>query len=269
MTKTASIEEVIVLSKSTSVANRLNRLNPRHCSSASTLEQTKFDSQRDFFVISSEKALTDSFVRRISVRSRPRGRALLLYTPSLKALHSLTSFFRHVAFSVDSGLLERNELFEVLASSRKGELIIGGYVDADSETITLWTGELNEVKVPFSSFQDSGTETSPDFSKFSVIDFGQTIKLGDYEASTESILYENCPNLRKALKKRMANEDTSLGGAIKRLRKQRGLVRNEFGSVSEKTVARIERGEVKNVRDKTLQVIAQKLGVSIDQLKSF
>jgi transcriptional regulator with XRE-family HTH domain len=55
---------------------------------------------------------------------------------------------------------------------------------------------------------------------------------------------------------------------MRRLRKQRGLKLSDFGTL-EKTVARIERGEVKHPRKKTLKSIAKLLRVAPEQLAEY
>lgn len=46
----------------------------------------------------------------------------------------------------------------------------------------------NPLTVPFVAFETSGDGTIPDFDRFSVVDFGQTIRLGDYEAASDAVL---------------------------------------------------------------------------------
>jgi hypothetical protein len=109
--------------------------------------------------------------------------------------------------------LPDEELGEILQSPRRGDLLIGGFVDDASHTVTLWRGNLDSITVPFSAFPKSGDGTAPDFSRFAVTDCGQTVQFGDYEASTDSILYENDPDYRRTVKKNRLIADSSLGGS--------------------------------------------------------
>lgn len=103
-------------------------------------------------------------------------------------------------------------------------------------------------------------------------DYGQTIQLGSYEAATESLLYEFDPDYRRRIGKERRESDSSFGAALRRLRKQRGLRREDFAPLlSAKTVARIERGEVlpDALRDSTWEILSQKLGVKPEEIETF
>jgi hypothetical protein len=50
---------------------------------------------------------------------------------------------------------------------------------------------------------------------------------------------------------------------------QRRLKRTHFPGVSTKTIARIERGDVGKPHGKTMEIIAQRLGVTPDQIETF
>ena len=71
------------------------------------------------------------------------------------------------------------------------------------------------------------------------------------------------------MKKREVQQDRSFGGALRRLRLQRGLSRSDFGDLTEKTLARIERGEVKEPHGQTLRIIAERLGVKPHEIQSY
>jgi hypothetical protein len=123
--------------------------------------------------------------------------------------------------------------------------------------------------VPLSLFAPRPTGPKPDFSDFEVIDSGQTIRLGQYEAAADAVLYEFDPEFRRLEKKRRISEDKSLGGALRRLRLQRGLGRHAFPGITAKTIARIERGEVKEPHDDTLAAIASTLGVKPEDISTY
>jgi transcriptional regulator with XRE-family HTH domain len=54
-----------------------------------------------------------------------------------------------------------------------------------------------------------------------------------------------------------------------RLRKQQRLKRNDFAPVSSKEIARIERNEVQNPHAKTLETIADRLGVRPEDIEGY
>jgi hypothetical protein len=95
------------------------------------------------------------------------------------------------------------------------------------------------------------------------------VQLGDYEAATEAILYDHDAAFRRRYKKNLLDHDASFGGALRRLRIARGLSRADFAPLSDKEVARIERGEVKRPRGRTLAVLAKRLRVKPDEIASW
>jgi hypothetical protein len=109
----------------------------------------------------------------------------------------------------------------------------------------------------------------PDFDDFQVIDGGQTVRLGKYEAATDAILYEFDPRARARMKDNVAQSDKTFGGALRRLRLQRGVPRNGFRGIAAKTIARIERSEVDKPHARTLAQIAKRLGVAPDEIETF
>ena len=129
---------------------------------------------------------------------------------------------------------------------------------------------MTPLTVPFSTFEKSGDGTEPDFNKFAVIDCGQTVQLGNYEAAVDAILYEHDPEYRRRISKKRLQEDQSFGASLRRLRKQRGLRREDFEpDVTAKTVARIEQGKVKRIQKKTLNVLANRLSVDPEEIATF
>jgi len=193
-----------------------------------------------------------------------------MHALDVNTIPALTSCFRRIAFTTDGGFLPAEELAEVLAAEHRADLFIGGSVNHATETITFWRGHVKPLTVPFSAFEKSGDGTAPDFHQFSVIDCGQTVRLGDYEAAVDAILYEYDPEYRRRIAKKRLQEDRSFGASLRRLRTQRGLRREDFEpEVSAKTLARIEQGKVKRLQKKTLHVLAARLAVDPDEIATF
>ena len=98
-------------------------------------------------------------------------------------LHAL---FR-VVVAPDDGvrLLPPEELAEVIADARADDLFIGGVVDADDQALVLYRGNFDRLVIPFVWFKPRTRAPRPDFAAFSVTDFGQTVQLGEYEASAD------------------------------------------------------------------------------------
>jgi len=207
-----------------------------------------------------------------NVRNRVHlGDLVLLQPPQVESIPPLQALFRRVVGSVRSfKMLPPDELFEALKSSEEESrnLFIGGSVDPVSETLTLTRGNLDTVVVPFSMFRPSGVAT-PDWGDFEVTGYGNTIRLGTFEASADGILYEVDAAYRKRLNQKRRAEEKGFGASLRRLRIQRRLGRGQFQSISAKTIARIERGETEKPRGKTLKTLADVLNVAPEQIESF
>jgi hypothetical protein len=192
---------------------------------------------------------------------------LIMQPVDLPRLQFLGGLFENVVAGVH--LLPAEELSEVLASSNFRDLFIGGVADHQDKVVVLYKGDFTRTLVPFLWFKKGPESPNPDFNEFSVVDFGQTVRLGAYEAASEAILYEFDADFRRRDKKRWLQEDRSFGGALRRLRLQRGFSRSDFPPLNAKEVARIERGEVDKPHAKTLALIAKKLGVRLEEIASY
>lgn len=124
-----------------------------------------------------------------------------------------------------------------------GDLFIGGYADPKTQTLTLVRGDLRRLSVPVSIFRPSGIGEKADAFRLAFTDRGNTVRLGDYQAAADAILYEADPDYRRRLVAKQRAEDKTFGACLRRLRLQRGLRQADFGEVAAKTIARIERGE--------------------------
>ncbi len=140
---------------------------------------------------------------------------------------------------------------------------------ADESTVLLYRGDLDTLLVPLSWFSTRPDGPLPTPSGLAITDGGQTLRLGDYEAATEAILYDFDPAFRRRYKKNLIERDASFGGALRRLRIARGLARSDFAPLSDKEVARIERGDVKKPRGRTLAVLAARLRVKPGEIASW
>lgn len=262
--------QIILLDRAKKRSRQFSALHPEIASSAQAVRRSAAQATRNTLWVSYERTLTDALVQAACAPSRRLGGAVLIHAPNPRSLPALTSCFQRLAFAPHDGFLPPEELAAVWQSSHASDLFIGGSVDQASQTVTLWRGNLEPLTVPFSAFQPSGDGVTPDFSRFSVTDCGQTIRLGDYEAAASALLYEYDPQYRRRIAKERRQSERSFGASLRRLRKQRGLRREEFEpAVAAKTIARIEQGRVTKIRKKTLQAIAARLGVNPEEIETF
>jgi hypothetical protein len=121
--------------------------------------------------------------------------------PRSESISALLGLF-HPVFGLVEGFrwLPEEELVEVITRDDASDRFIGGSIDLKAKTLTLLRGNIEAVVTPFSIFQKSGDGTAPDFTRLQLTDYGQTVALGDYEASADSILYQLDPDYRRQLK---------------------------------------------------------------------
>ena len=164
----------------------------------------------------------------------------------------------------------RRRAYDRALSGKDGsDRFIGGAADRRNDTLALVRGNLATLVVPFSYFTESGDGTRPDFGNPSFTDYGLTVALGAYEASSDGILYDFDAAYRQKLNKERRQNERTFGAALRRLRLQRGLKQGDFAPLTAKTIARIERGEVGKPHGKTLEIIARRLGVDAGQIESY
>jgi hypothetical protein len=216
---------------------------------------------------------TDQLLQAASHLEKPRrlGDLFMVRPPRIEALPAIHSCFERVGGQV-SGYrpLATRELAEVLKAppAAARDLFIGGFYDATTGTLSLTRGDFDVLVAPESIFKASRA-TPPNFSDLALTDYGHTIRLGAYEASSDSILYEIDPDYRKRLNKKRRETDKGFGPSLRRLRIQKGLSRRDFPRLTAKTIARIERGETDKPRGTTLAALARTLGVEPDQIESY
>jgi hypothetical protein len=188
----------------------------------------------------------------------------------MQSIQPLEDLFEPFVWSPgDFRTLPIDELAAVLADERRGDLFIGGYADRESQTLTLVRGDLRRLSVPLSMFPPSGAGTHRDPSRLAFTDCGNTVRLGRYEAAADAILYEADPDFRSRFLAKKRADDKTFGACLRRLRLLRGLRQGDFGDVTAKTIARIERGETEAPHGHTLKVIAAQLGVEPNEITDY
>ena len=231
-------------------------------------EQYHAASPQSVWVASTTDSLA-SLVMHSAVQSSDKRLLVLDDAPDV-AQQLYGAYFRYVVAASDAlRLPDFDELTMVLSAPNRRDLFIGGVFDRQSSAVLLYRGTLEPLVVPSRWFVNRASGAVVDPTDLRVIDHGQTVRLGRFEASSDAILYEFDVVYRRAAKKRALNEDASLGASIRRLRLQRGLSRDDFPGVSAKAIARVERSEIAMPHAKTLTTIASILGVPVARLDSY
>lgn len=223
-------------------------------------------SDRSAYWVASSVADTDRF----AVGDR-HGRDRLLVTEELEAplREFLEALFQEVVSGPRDDFLPISNLREVLASPNRGDLAVGALVSAPREVVVMIRGNLERTVVPWTWFRATPNGAAPDFDDVEVVDSGLTLRLGQYEAAVDAILYELDRAFRTRERQRRLDLDQSFGAAMRRLRLQKGVARADFPDVSDKEIARIERGEVERPHGPTLRAIADRLGVEPADIETY
>jgi hypothetical protein len=242
------------------------------CHDRSEVEAAVTSPTRHMTWISFTRHFTDILLEKaVDTRADLRGSHLLTLTPPRpESISALLGLFRPV-FGLVEGFrwLPKEELVEVITRDDASDRFIGGSIDPRAKTLTLLRGDIEAVVAPFAIFPKSGDGTAPDFTALRLTDHGRTVALGDYEASADAILYELDPHYRRRLKKQRRQDERTFGASLMRLRKQRRLERSDFAPISSKEIARIERNEVEKPHAKTLEAIADRLGIRPEEIDSY
>jgi hypothetical protein len=249
---------------------RFAALKPKRLRTSTQIRQVLPTANRkDLWIVVGARVA--QMLRAVNGPSRKLGRLLILDRAQPESIPALLTCFEKVVFITNGSgaLLPAKELAEVLRSKDKQDLFIAGVLDPASETVTLWRGDFTSMLVPLSAFSASTLGLRPDFGRFRLTDYGHTLRFGEYEAAADAVLYEFDPNFRKRLRLKSRASERTFGAALRRLRKQRGLRREDFAPIAAKTIARIERGEIGKPRPGTLSVIAKRLGVAAGEIGSF
>jgi hypothetical protein len=181
----------------------------------------------------------------------------------------LQAMFQRVLSREGVRLLPDEILADVLASEERDDRFIGVMVDHEDQAVILYRGNLEQVVEPFASFPERPHYPKPDFTDVEVTDYGQTLRLGDYEAATSAILYGVDADYRRRYKANLIECDQTFGGSLRRLRLQRGLKRSDFAPLDAKTIERIELSKSPKPRGRTMAIMAERLGVVAEEIETY
>jgi hypothetical protein len=247
-------------------------LAARVCVNQSEIEEALQHAGRRTIWIALDEQATDRFLNVARfVNLHDIGHFLALKAPAAAAIPALQACFDLVVgVGADFQFLSDAELVEVLLAppDEAQDLFIGGRIDRARSTLSLIRGNLQQVLVPLDLFQPNPT-CSPDPTRFRLSDHGGTICLGEYEASSHSILYEIDPDYRRRHRAKRRAEDRTFGASLGRLRRLKGMSRGDFAPISAKEIARLERDEIAKPHARTVHTIATRLGVTPEEIETF
>lgn len=202
-------------------------------------------------------------------RNGTYGRLALLENVTPSRLAIATKHFATTVAGAQLHWLPPEQVTRVVSSDEPRDRLVSGMVDREAGNLLVFRGDLEPVVAPLASFTPRAGE-KPDFDDFEIIDAGNAVRFGNYEASTDAILYENDPDFRRRKKQQRHAEERTFGASLRRLRLQRELRQSDFEpDVAAKTIARIENNEVAKPHGQTLRHIASKLRVEPEQIETY
>jgi hypothetical protein len=243
------------------------------CNTGADIEKTLPDVSTQTLWIACSRNAPQAFFDAVSGRGGHAdfGQWLALEPPDADTIPLLQCYFDPlVGIGADFQFLPEAELADVLAAPPDDarDLFIGARVDLARKSIVLIRGNLDQVVVPLGSFWPN-QNCIPDPTRFRLTDYGHTVCLGDYEASANSILCEIDPDYRKRARAKREQEEQTFGASLRRVRRLKGLTRDDFAPLSAKAIARLERGEIEKPHAKTLNTIAARLGVNAGEIETY
>jgi len=165
--------------------------------------------------------------------------------------------------------LEQGQMMTVLSKSIETRMIraIALHVFKDLGIIKIMRGDFSSLIVRIDTLTPSGKGCIPDFDDVEIIDYGNAIRFGNFESSMRGLLYENDKDYRLERKKQRLSSEKSFGACLRRLRIQKKLKQIDFKNTSEKTIRRIEDGDVPTATTKAK--ILNELGLTEEELLSY
>jgi hypothetical protein len=269
--------EYVLLGLNKAFNSRFKDARAAECKSAASIVEAADRASKDAVWISPSAKVTAILTHTLAKflggkHGRVRlGNVLMLEPPKMSMTPFLSGWFDNIIGASASWVyLLPDELAEVLLSpmSERRDVIFAGLIDPDLKSIMFVRGDFSTVVAPLSFFKPSG-KSKPDFQKFGIGDYGHTLRFGDYEATTDIVLWEYDSDYRKRMRAKEKSAAVGLGSSIMRLRVQRGLSQADFGDLSRRTISRIESGEIENPHQSTLVGIAKRLGIAVSELESY
>ena len=177
----------------------------------------------------------------------------------------LRGFYRVLPLAISAFPNNVNGLCDALTAGQSAR-IVGAVPDLALAAVTFFRADLSAVCVPGPWFEQNGGTGTANINSLQIEDDGTMIRLGPRRWQAHDVIAAFDANFRRTLRRLELIQSDSLGGLIRRTRKQLRLAREEFPGIDAKTIARIERNEIVNPQRETLRLIAQTLGLPVEIL---
>ncbi len=195
---------------------------------------------------------------------RQVGSLLIPFLPPVELLAGVQSCFRRVVYySADSAWCHGAQLGEQLRKA-DAAVAIGLVFDRTARLVTLIRGDLSVLTLPLETISpppagDAGPVVLPP---------GTQLQLPGGTYDLLNVIQTHDPIFRRARRRQQWKQSAHPGERIRHLRLARRLRREDIPGVDIKTVARIERGEIRTPQKETLRLIAAALRIPAAELET-
>lgn len=214
----------------------------------------------------SDGTILDHCALALAGSSRRSGALVVLFCPRPQIVPGLLRSLDRVIY-VDAGAAcTPEQTIEILHTPDRRERIVGALADRGTATVTFWCGDLQPLVVGAGWIRAKTGVGRIASDRLRIMDMGKTVAVGESRLLAEEIRCDFDAVFRREFRRRQWATDDSLGSKVRVLRRQLGLRREDFPGVDAKTVARIERNEIRRPQRETLRLMAQTLGLSHEHL---
>ncbi len=183
-------EPLLVVEPRGHVARELARVDADRLRTTSEVLNALERSRRRAVWVAPNDAAVQLLLAALAGRSKGDQRLLSLERAN-GGRHTLLHAIFRVVVSADEGigLLAIDELADVLGAANREDLFIGIAAAPAAAAIVLYRGNLEPLIVPLTWFRTRPGGPRPDTTDLAITDSGRTVRLGEYEASADAILY--------------------------------------------------------------------------------
>ncbi len=208
------------------------------------------------------------FLARAGCQSRRQvGTLVIPFFPALELLAVLERCFRRVIyFAAESRWCPDQDLRQLVQQADR-QIALGCVLDSPSGLLTLVCADLSILTFPLSELSATAENNYSNI-RPALSDHGRTLVLPDGPHPLLEILEKYDAGFRRARRRGLWAQSTHPGERIRHLRLSRRLRREDIPGLDVKTIARIERGEIRTPQKETLRLIAAALQIPLSELLS-
>ena len=217
-------------------------------------------------IVAANEISLDAIAQAVVSSPRKAGVLVIPWLPRAEIFpFLLRGFHRVLPLPITAFPDNAKRLCEAIHAAESARLI-GAVPDLALAALTVFRADLSAICLPAHWFEQSGDNGLNDIRALKLEEDGSVVKIGSRRWQSHQIISSFDANFRRTLRRLELTQNDSLGALIRRTRKERRLGREEFPGIDAKTIARIERNEIMRPQRETLRLIAQTLGIPVEQL---